>query len=359
MSRWFSSCIAVLAMASISSGAFAKAHFRGPMDGAQEVPPNGSPATGLSQILIDTNTNTLFYHISYTGLLTAETAAHIHGYAGPGVPAGVVHALPATNPKIGAWNYPAANEQQILNGLTYSNIHTVGFPGGEIRGQNIVEPATDIVALLNGAQEVPPNGSPGLGVGAFVIDTAANTLSYDIRFGLLGSAEIAAHFHQAPPGVPGGVVGALPLGSPKIGVWNYPDAQEANILGGLVYVNIHTSGFPDGEIRGQFETPSPATGVNVTFPGTGELSLFAAPNPLPHDDLALFYKAPEGERIAVDSVDVTGRVVRTLEETQSTRNGVFAWDTRDDSGVKVAGGVYFARLRTGSDQTTARFVVLR
>lgn len=360
MSRWFPACLTVLAITSLSSGALAKAHFRGPMDGAQETPPNGSPATGLSQIIIDTNTNTLFFHISYAGLTSAETAAHFHGYAPPGVPGGIVFALPATNPKIGAWNYPAANEGQILAGLTYTNIHTVNFPGGEIRGQNVVEPTTDIVSLLNGTQEVPPNASPGLGIGVYDIDTVANTLAFDIRFGSLTSAETAAHFHgPAPPGVNAGVIFALPLGSPKIGVWPYPEVQEANILGGLIYANVHTVMFPGGEIRGQFELPSPAVGVNVTFPGTGELSLFAAPNPLPHDNLALFYKAPEGERIAVDIVDVTGRVVRTLTETQSTRNGVMAWDTRDDSGVKVAGGVYFARLRTAGDQTTTRFVVLR
>ena len=145
---------------------------------------------------------------------------------------------------------------------------------------------------------MPPNPSNGLGIGVYNIDTVANTLAFDIRFGLLGSGENAAHFHgPAPPGVNAGVIFALPLGSPKTGVWNYPELHEANILGGLIYVNIHTvNGFPGGEIRGQFEAPSPAVGVNVTFPGTGELSLFAAPNPLPHDDLALFYKAPEGRK---------------------------------------------------------------
>jgi hypothetical protein len=359
MSRWFSACLTALAVSSIASGALAKAHLRGPMDGTQEVPPNGSPATGLGQFLIDTNTNTLFYYITYSGLTTAETAAHIHGYAPAGVNAGIVHPLPATNPKIGSWSYPPGDEPQILGGLAYANIHTAAFPGGEIRGQIVVEPATDIVSLINGAQEVPPNVTNGLGIGVYQLDTAANTVDYYIGFGLLTGVESAAHFHQAPPGVNGGVVHPLALGTPKIGTWVYPEIQEANILAGDIYTNIHSSFDGAGEIRGQWEAPSPAVGVNVTFPGTGELSLFAAPNPLPHDDLALFYRAPEGERIVVDIVDVTGRVVRTLSEVHSTQTGIFAWDTRDDSGAKVAGGVYFARLRTGAEQTTTRFVVLR
>ena len=33
--------------------------------------------------------------------------------------------------------------------------------------------------------------------------------------------------------------------------WNYTDADEAQILAGLAYVEITTSGFPLGELRGQ------------------------------------------------------------------------------------------------------------
>jgi flagellar hook assembly protein FlgD len=160
--------------------------------------------------------------------------------------------------------------------------------------------------------------------------------------------------------VNGGIVFTLPLDSPKIGVWNYSQALESDILAGNIYANVHSSLSPTGEIRSQFESPSPAVGVNVTFPGSNtDLSLFAAPNPLPHDNLALFYRAPEGEMITVEIVDVNGRVVRSLPDVQSSRTGILAWDTLDKNGAKVAGGMYFARLRAGAAETTTRFVVLR
>jgi hypothetical protein len=346
----------VLGLAAIAP---AKEHYKATLDGTQEVPPNGSTATGSALIVIDPATNTLFYHVSYSGLSSAETAAHIHGYAPPGQNAGVVHALPAVNPKIGAWSYPAGNEPQIMAGLTYVNIHTMNFGGGEIRGQVVFEPATDIVSVLDGAQEVPPNVTTGLGVAAYNLDTAANTLAFDIRYGLLMGTESAAHFHTGAAGVNGGVIFVLPAGSPKIGVWNYLEAQEPGILLGAVYANIHTSFDGAGEIRGQFEFPSGAVGAELVIPGASEMSLLPAPNPLPHDDLALFYRAPEGELVSVEIVDVTGRVVRTVGTTTSTRTGIFAWDTRDDSGAKVAGGVYFARMRAGARETVSRFVVLR
>ena len=105
------------------------------INGAQEVPPNGSPATGTGFINIDTMANQLFYNITFSGLGSAETMAHIHGFAPPSVNAGIIHTLPLGNPKIGVFNYSQAQEADILNGLSYVNIHSVNFPNGEIRGQ--------------------------------------------------------------------------------------------------------------------------------------------------------------------------------------------------------------------------------
>jgi len=147
-----------------ASAAFA-AHYVATVNisAANEVPANGSLATGVAGIEINTNTNVLTYHITYTnGLLSsAETAAHIHGFAAPGVNAGVKHPLPATaGVKDGAWTYAEVDEANILAGLTYINIHTSTNPGGEIRGQIApVEPAGNVPAASTWAL-----GLMGLGV---------------------------------------------------------------------------------------------------------------------------------------------------------------------------------------------------
>ena len=80
----------------------------------------------------------------------------------------------------------------------------------------------------------------------------------------------AGHIHVGPRGVAGPVVinfpipagrtGDLPLtfrvgvaafvARPEIGIATMADAIQA-IVGGNAYVNIHTSAFPAGEIRGQ------------------------------------------------------------------------------------------------------------
>jgi outer membrane protein assembly factor BamB len=105
------------------------------INGAQEVPPNGSLGTGTATIDVNTVTNQLFYNITFSGLGSAETMAHIHGFAPPGSTAGIIHTLPLGSPKIGVFNYSQADEASILNGLSYVNIHSVNFSAGEIRGQ--------------------------------------------------------------------------------------------------------------------------------------------------------------------------------------------------------------------------------
>jgi cysteine-rich repeat protein len=111
----------------------------------------------------------------------------------------------------------------------------------------------NFTATLDQAQETPPTGSAATGSGTFVLDTVANSLSFNITFS--GVVETMAHIHQGPPGVPGAILFFLNPqggGSPKIGVWNSISAGNmADILANNTYVNIHSAAFPGGEIRGQ------------------------------------------------------------------------------------------------------------
>lgn len=104
---------------------------------------------------------------------------------------------------------------------------------------------------LNGRNEVPTVRTAANGEGAFTIDTQNNTLFFDITYKRL-AGETAAHIHGfASPGQNGDVLFELPLGTQKTGSWNYPEEYEQKILEGKTYVNVHSSKFPSGEIRGQ------------------------------------------------------------------------------------------------------------
>src|SRR5262249_18071816 len=70
------------------------------------------------------------------------------------------------------------------------------------------------VAHLNGAQETPPNNSPGTGLSVVhLINPATGAITVDLTFSGLLAAQTAAHIHNAPPGVAGPIRVPLPLGT--------------------------------------------------------------------------------------------------------------------------------------------------
>lgn len=106
-------------------------------------------------------------------------------------------------------------------------------------------------ATLSGASEVPPNPSAGTGTASLVVDTDTLVGTYFLAFSGLSGTQTSAHFHHAPPGVIGVVEFPLPVGSPVSGTWVLTPAQYAELTDGAIYVNVHSTAHPGGEIRGQ------------------------------------------------------------------------------------------------------------
>ncbi len=105
--------------------------FEAELSGANEVPPTSAPQTGTVIAILNAEMTQVEYEISYDDLPN-ETAAHFH-LAPPGANGGVVHGLPAGNPKVGVWAISPEHAEALLDGNIYVNIHTSEFPGGAIR----------------------------------------------------------------------------------------------------------------------------------------------------------------------------------------------------------------------------------
>ena len=119
-------------------------------------------------------------------------------------------------------------------------------------------------ASLDGAQEVPPVVTQATGTGRFVLNPEETELAFDITVDTasLTGPIVSAHFHNAAAGVNGGVVRAITndfVGDTATGIWRADDAQPlsgamvAELLAGNLYINIHTTDNPGGEIRGQIQ----------------------------------------------------------------------------------------------------------
>ena len=103
---------------------------------------------------------------------------------------------------------------------------------------------------LSADQEVPPTGSTARGGCYGQFDAVASRLSLLCTHNVASPA--VAHIHRAPAGSNGPIVFDLgdPV-SPIEAVWDMTSADVDDLLAGRLYVNIHASGRPDGEIRGQ------------------------------------------------------------------------------------------------------------
>lgn len=149
---------------------------------------------------------------------------------------------------------------------------------------------------LSGANEFPANASAGTGTAEVLFDDGANTMRVIVRFEGLTAANTAAHIHCCTanafditqtagvatptptfPGFPAGTAGFydqtfdLTLassyragfitangGSPA----GAEAALGAGLLAGKAYLNVHSSVYPGGEIRG-FLTLAPEPGTWV------------------------------------------------------------------------------------------------
>jgi CHRD domain len=165
--------------------------------------------------------------------------------------------------------------------------------------------------VLSGGLESPPSGSPGTGNATVVLDTTANTMQVTESFsGLLPttstglpSGTTASHIHcclaspfltgsnvmvaTTTPTFPGFPLGVT-AGSYSM-TFNLLDAATYNpafitspfnldpmhsvagaeaalvtaLLAGETYINIHTTAFPGGEIRGFLAVPGPIAGAGL------------------------------------------------------------------------------------------------
>ena len=108
----------------------------------------------------------------------------------------------------------------------------------------------------SGAQEVPAVVTSGTGTIAATYDADANTLSYTITWTGLSGTVNNMHFHgPADPTISAGVqIGisgwpTTPAGTIS-GTATLDETQEADLLAGKWYYNIHTTFKGSGEIRG-------------------------------------------------------------------------------------------------------------
>ncbi|WP_018343544.1 CHRD domain-containing protein [Cytophaga aurantiaca] len=224
------------------------------LSGNKEVPSSGSTATGIFNGIYNKTTKKLTYNLEYTGAAT-PTAMHIHE-AKAGTNGSVIFTLttPTSSPATGTTDvFTDWNEASLLAGDYYINMHTSSYANGEIRGQLATDNILVIQSSMTADNEVPGSGSTGSGTFYVTYNKTTKILAYTIVYSGLG-APTSMHIHNGAAGANGGVEFTLttPTSSPSSGMTvALTAAQEADLLAGNYYANIHSANFANGEVRGQ------------------------------------------------------------------------------------------------------------
>jgi hypothetical protein len=141
------------------------------LNGGNEVPPNGSAATGFVTLTLSGNLLSVFEN--FTGLSASATGAHLHCCVGPTQATIVAIPFPGFPTTSGTYTNifdlavagtytsafvtanggtaalaQAAFVSGLNSGLVYANIHDATYPGGEIRGTVVATPEPASMLLL-------------------------------------------------------------------------------------------------------------------------------------------------------------------------------------------------------------------
>ncbi|MDZ4698808.1 MAG: CHRD domain-containing protein [Rhodothermales bacterium] len=250
--------------------------YRAMLSGGSQSPGVLSRGTGVIDAILEDTTLTVSG--TFSGLETdfnvaVAGGAHLHnGLAGQGggIAIGLTVTLDGDNR---GGQFEAANNTFALTPeqvaslsarALYMNIHTLGNPGGELRGQMVSAAAETFKSVLSGSGQMPGNTS--LGRGMIVAELEGTTLTVSGALSGLASdfnPNVAggAHLHAGMAGQNGSIeVGLVAtIGDDNRSVTFAaadntfeiaPEQAEAIRLRGI-YTNIHTVDLPSGELRGQ------------------------------------------------------------------------------------------------------------
>lgn len=313
-----------------------------------------STGYGVSTLWLNNSMDTLHYNVLYTGLTSNAAAAHFHN-GEPNQSGGVVKELtPVNNMLTGIWTkYDAMSPltpaliSELLKGSLYFVVHTDSNPGGEIRGQVFRLAREGFIAELNGMQATTNSGAQGTAIATF--DRDRTNLHTMVAFDGLQGTVTAGHIHYGKKGESGGV--ALDL-DPFINNGSYKYSPFDNAISiamrrnDSTYVNIHTSTFANGEIRGQlmryYRISSPTQDTSMPT-GVIENSLVNSipqlfPNPV-QSEVSLILNSKVSGTATVIVYDITGKQLLKQQEIIST--GI---STLTLNASELKAGIYFSTI---------------
>ncbi|MEX0719497.1 MAG: CHRD domain-containing protein [Balneolaceae bacterium] len=256
------------------------AAFFASLSGSAENP--SLDVSGSGGLTIELFEDSLFASGSFSGLESDYTDSHIHtGHTGTN--GGVLFGLTVETEDNITGSYSSSDNRfelsaeerdlLLLRGM-YANVHTSDNPGGELRGQVSGEATSYFRTNMNGHHENDPILETSA-FGGVDIEISGTRAVVSGSFNQLSDEYSGSHIHEATVSANGDV--EVPL-EPSVtgdtaGVFEanfyiLTESQLDALYDENMYVNVHSSSNPGGEIRGQllFGDNSFPTPAEITTP---------------------------------------------------------------------------------------------
>jgi hypothetical protein len=138
-------------------------------------------------------------------------------------------------------------------------------------------------------------------------------------------------------------------------IWFVLDGVSSLITNGSSYTfNPPAAGTYHGYIRIYNQHVANSDLVQVPLSG---LKVF--PNPF-NPSTTIAFSIPQSQDVSIDIYNLKGQKVHTLHRgmlNAGTHN--LAWNAKDDKGLQVASGIYFARVKTKGSNSTIKMVLMK
>ncbi|UCD17136.1 MAG: CHRD domain-containing protein [Candidatus Zixiibacteriota bacterium] len=210
----------------------------------------GSNASGFCVATLNEDSTELSIYAEHT--VSDPVGAHIHlGAACVSGPIQFPFAS-AASPIVETWSLSPSDVANLFAGELYINIHSNAFPGGEIRGQLDIDNSFTYDFALNESQAMACGGTGSAALGQCMIAVSPKSKMATIEITHDVTDPIDGHIHLGEPCASGPV--QFPFSSavsPISEVWTVTADDLISLLREELYVNIHSTEFPSGEIRGQ------------------------------------------------------------------------------------------------------------
>lgn len=339
-------------------------HFDASLDGSQEVPAVATSSKGSATIQLNTTFDTLWYDLAAEGLSGPITGAHFHNEAA-GNNGGVIIDLTSgimgnrVTGKITGTGLADTLINKFLEGEIYLNLHTSAYPNGEIRGQVYRTAREGFTFSMDGSQEIPPVVTSATGSGIVSIDRDQENAHF--MFAASGLTATGAHFHHGMTGQTGNIIFDLTpfyLNNSASGYWKSSDTTPFTMNNATqfakdsIYVNIHTSAYPNGEIRGQAQGGFACSGILADL---NEKELFS--------DAVGLYPNPSSEFITLDLNSLpdmpAGIIIQDIlgREVYSCKVELISGHNNKQLDIKkLQKGMYYIKILAGKDQYICKFI---